>query len=88
MTLFSALPIVCDHLTLEENTSIALDKQYAYLALTGPRKKPGSDFTAVFVVFPFDKLLIVLLGQSVCVVGDRPEIGIEAWLSAIRTIRA
>ena len=66
-------------------TNVAPDR-YACLALTGPRKKPSTNFAAFFVVFSFDKLLVVFLGQSVCIVRDRPEIGIKAFLGGIQTV--
>ncbi len=45
---------VPDGLQLTSDEINAAPDRYAYLALADARKKPGSDFAAIFVVLPFD----------------------------------
>ena len=76
---------VPDGLRLTSDEINGAPDRYAYLALTDPREKPSSDFAAIFIVLPFDELMVIFLGQSVCTVRDRLEIGIKSSLGVIRT---
>ncbi len=76
---------VSDGLRLTSDEINAAPDKYAHLALTDARKKPSSDFAALFVVLPFNKLMVIFLGQSVCTIRDRLEIGIKSSLGVIQT---